>query len=433
MNKIINENKNNGIVSLPVLLRNPKILLIGGGNIAFQKAEVLKQNGIDFIIIALNVSRKIKELEVIYFERELIEQDLLPFNIIIDATGNIDVKKMLRNEKSKRFFFLNTVDVPEKCDFYFSALLQFGQLKIAVSSNGASPTVSQVVRDKIKKILPVDLEEITNLKLIERNRGIISPKITANEVARLFGKVYLVGCGTGDAELLTIKALKTIELADVILYDSLITKEIMELVPENKIKIYSGKPHNSNSFSQDDINRMLIEYAKKGLVVARLKSGDPFVFGRLVEEVTSLIEHNIDYEIIPGISSALYGPGSAGIPLTARDLSANFSVISGCLKDNKLNVEWIDLLKIKNHTTVLLMGLKRINEIVNAARAIGIRENLPAAIICNASRPNQKNIITTISELSQAAEEAETPAIIVFGEVVKYSQYFLKLKSKIYK
>ena len=431
MNKNYNEYKKvePEIKSLPVLLRNPKILLIGGGKVAFQKAEILKQNAIDFIVIASEMSNKIKELNVIYFEREITEKDLSPFNIIIDATGNENVNKMLEEEKSKRFFLLNTVDVPDKCDFYFSALLQYGQLKIAVSSNGASPTISQVVRNKIKDFLPAGLEELTNKKFIERVEGVISPEMTAKETASLFGKVYLVGCGTGNAALLTLKAFEAIQTADVVLYDSLITKEILDLVTEDSIKIYAGKPHASNSLSQDDINTMIVEYAKQGLKVARLKSGDPFVFGRLVEEVTYLVEQNINYEIIPGISSALYGPGSAGIPVTARDVSANFSVVSGCLKNHKLNVDWIDLLKIRNHTTVVLMGLKRINEIVEAAKSIGINENLPAAIVCNATRANQKNIITTLGGLIKAAEEAETPAIIVFGEVVNYSKYFLNSKS----
>lgn len=414
------------IASLPVLLRNPKILLIGGGKIALEKATVLKKNNINFFVVTKEISDEMIKLNIDYSLKGISIDDTKNFNIIIDATGSPEVNKLLEEEKKRRFFLLNTVDVPHKCDFYFSALLYYGKLKIAVSSDGASPTISQVVRSKIKKYLPKGLKELTEQKYNDRINGIIEPEKTKNELNKIFGKVYLVGFGTGDPELLTLKAYRLIQEADVVLYDSLITKEILELIPEEVIKIYAGKPHGTKSLTQDEINIQLVEYARQGLSVVRLKSGDPLVFSRVTEEVLYLVENQINFEIVPGVSSAIAGPASAGIPVTSRGYSANISIVSGCLSKNKLNLDWIELLKIKKHTTILLMGLKRINEIVEHALAAGVRGDLPAAIISNATRKNQKNIYTTLEKLPEFASTAETPALIVFGDVVDLSNLFNK-------
>lgn len=414
------------IASLPVLLRNPKILLIGGGKIALEKATVLKKNNINFFVVTKEISDEMIKLNIDYSLKGISIDDTKNFNIIIDATGSPEVNKLLEEEKKRRFFLLNTVDVPHKCDFYFSALLYYGKLKIAVSSDGASPTISQVVRSKIKKYLPKGLKELTEQKYNDRINGIIEPERTRNELNKIFGKVYLVGFGTGDPELLTLKAYRLIQEADVVLYDSLITKEILELIPEEVIKIYAGKPHGTKSLTQDEINIQLVEYARQGLSVVRLKSGDPLVFSRATEEVLYLVENQINFEIVPGVSSAIAGPASAGIPVTSRGYSANISIVSGCLSKNKLNLDWIELLKIKKHTTILLMGLKRINEIVEHALAAGVRGDLPAAIISNATRKNQKNIYTTLEKLPEFASTAETPALIVFGDVVDLSNLFNK-------
>lgn len=416
------------MASLPILLRQPKILLIGGGNVAYEKATVLKKNNIDFFIVAKEILEDMINLNVNYSLKEITSDDLTNYNIVIDATGNTEVNKLLENEKKNRFFLLNTVDVPDKCDFYFSALLYYGKLKIAVSSDGASPTISQVVRTKIKEFLPKTLSDLTDQKFQDRINGIIEPEKTKNEVNKIFGKVYLVGFGTGNPELLTLKAYRLIKEADVILYDSLITQEILELIPDNVIKIYAGKPHGIKSLTQREINIQLVDYANRGLKVVRLKSGDPLVFSRITEEILFLNKHEVEFEIVPGISSAIAGPGSAGIPLTSRGYSANISIVSGCLSKNRLNYEWIDLLKIENHTTVLLMGLKRINEIVYYAKLKGVRKDLPAAVISNATRKNQRNIYTTLDELPNSVKDIETPALIIFGEVVKLSNPFNHIK-----
>ena len=233
-------------------------------------------------------------------------------------------------------------------------------------------------------------------------------------------KVFLVGCGIGDPELLTLKALKSIEHADVVLYDHLISDEIMQLVPKGTKKIYVGKQKGYHSKSQEKINALIIKHAKKGRVVARLKSGDPFVFGRGAEELSDLFSENIAAEVIPGISSSISGPLMGNIPITARGYASGFTVVSAHLKGNSVNLDWVELLGKENHTVVVLMGLSRVNEIVEEAARLGISKKKPCAIISNASRPNQKVVSTTLKRLVADAKDIERPAILVFGDVVKY-------------
>jgi uroporphyrin-III C-methyltransferase/precorrin-2 dehydrogenase/sirohydrochlorin ferrochelatase len=403
--------------TLPILLKNQKILLIGGGNVALQKAQVLHENNIDFRVIT-NVC-----LEEIYalctnitikpFELSDIEE-----NIIIDATGNRKVTSKLIEYKKEYNLLLNVVDVPKWCDFYFMALTKNRPLQIAVSSNGASPTAAQYFRDECEALIPANIGEYLEKKQKERNAKMIDAEKTKEELQRLKAKVYLVGCGLGDPDLLTLKAYKIIQSVDVVLYDNLISDEIMGLVPKETIKVYVGKKKGHHSKSQKEIHETIIQYISKGLSVARLKSGDPYVFGRGAEEMLFLMELGIETEVVPGISSAISAPLFGNIPITARDHASSFSVVSPHSKGHSLNLTWIDLLSRKNHTVVVLMGLSRIVEIVDEAKRQKINPTLPCAIISNASRVNQKVAHCTLGTLQEASKTMIRPSILVFGEVV---------------
>ncbi|NOX65127.1 MAG: uroporphyrinogen-III C-methyltransferase [Chlorobi bacterium] len=412
------EKGNNAINTLPVLLRDPRILLIGGGKVALQKANVMIKNGIDFQIISENYLDDFSNIDVPKLTKSIEVSDFADYKIIINATGNKKVEKLIDKIRQKFNILLNTVDIPEKCDFYFSALLNYGKLKIAVSSDGASPIISKVVRDKIKEIISPEIKVQIEKEADLRKQNKINIARTKIETSRLFGHVALVGAGPGDPELLTLKAYKLIQNAEVILHDYLVSNEILALARSSTKIINCGKPHGSTTLSQLDINSRMVFYVNQGRRVVRLKGGDPFIFGRLVEETEYLIKNNIKFEIVPGITSSISGAGNAAIPVTARDVSNGFSVVSGCLKGNHFNLNWIELLKIPKHTTVVLMGLRKAKQIVNEAIARGVRKNLPIAIISNATRDNQTEIITTLIDLENAAKNAPTPAIIVFGEVV---------------
>lgn len=234
------------------------------------------------------------------------------------------------------------------------------------------------------------------------------------------GKVYLVGCGLGDVELLTLKAARIIAQTPVILYDHLISAEVLELIPKESKKIYVGKQKSCHSISQEEINALITTYADQGLNVARLKSGDPYIFGRGTEEALYLIERGYEVDIIAGISSSVAGGACAGIPPTARGYASSFSVVSAHLKDSKFNIDWLPLLLLPDHTTIVLMGLSLAEQIKESALAIGVNGNLPTAIVSNASRPNQTTIVTTLQNIEKAAKESQGPAVIIFGDVVHF-------------
>jgi len=403
--------------TLPILLKNPKILLIGGGNVALQKAQVLHENNIDFRIVSDVCLEEIYELctniTIKAFELSDIEE-----NIIIDATGNMEVTSKLLEYKKEYNVLLNVVDVPKLCDFYFMALTKNRPLQIAVSSNGASPTAAQYFRDECEALIPENIGEYLEKKQKERESKMIDVEKTKEELQRLKAKVYLVGCGLGDPDLLTLKAYKIMQSVDVVLYDNLISDEIMELVPKETIKVYVGKRKGHHSKSQEEIHETILQYTSKGLSVARLKSGDPYVFGRGAEEMLFLMELGIETEVVPGISSAISAPMFGNIPVTARDHASSFSVVSPHSKGHSLNLTWIDLLSRKNHTVVVLMGLSRIVEIVEEAKRQKIDQALPCAIISNASRANQKVAHCTLGTLQEASKEMIRPSILVFGEVI---------------
>lgn len=418
-------------MSLPVLLKNPKILLIGAGNVALQKAKVLCENEIQFYTIAEEFVVSFIQYSKNYKNKSFEVADLEGFDYVIDATGNNKVTSTLLKEKQNRFFLLNVVDVPHMCDFYFMALLSIGKAKIGVSSNGASPLIATMMRDKIKNSLPKEsLEKLLDDACRDRENGIINKEALKHDANKILAKAYIVGCGIGDIELLTIKAYKTIQELDVALVDNLISDEIKEIIPKNCEIIDVGKSKGFHKKSQDEINALFLEHLQKGKNVGRLKSGDPYLYGRGAEEALYLRENDFsNIEVIPGVTSALSGCTVAGIPVTHRDISKSFSVVTAHLKNNSLNLDWIDFLKIPQHTTVVLMGLSRAEQIKEVALQNGCDSNLSCAIVSNASRKNQEVIVTTLEKLDTSAKLTKHPSIIVFGDVAKFANILPQYKS----
>lgn len=400
--------------SLPIILKQNRFLLIGAGAIASQKADVLTQNQLTFTVIA---QENIANLDNVTL-KNVNTEDCEGYDVVIDATGSDSVRDIVFSAKAKYNFLLNRVDVPEDCDFYFASIAHFGEMKIAVSSNGASPTIAKEVRAFIERIVPKKLTQLLAIKKEQRAQKIIEPNKTKEEVQSLLGHVYLIGCGIGDVELLTLKAYRLIQEMDVVFVDHLISQEIIDIIPSSVEQIYVGKQKDKLVTTQEAINNLLLEYAKKGLRVARLKSGDPYIFGRGAEEAIHLAKEGIRVDVVPGISSAIAGPLSAGIAPTARGYSANLSIVTAHLRDNRINLDWIEILKMKNHTTIVLMAVSRADEIVKKALEVGVDKNLATAVISNASRPNQVTKITTLQNLAEIAHHAPRPALIMFGDVI---------------
>jgi len=232
-------------------------------------------------------------------------------------------------------------------------------------------------------------------------------------------KVYLTGAGPGDVELLTIKALKIIQKADVIIYDKLANPEILDEAKDNAELIFVGKERGNHKIPQDEINEIIYQSALKNETVVRLKGGDPFVFGRGGEEALYLKERNIKFEIIPGITSAISVPAYAGIPVTNRGITPSFRVVTGHRKtsDNIANINWSSF--IENETIVFLMGLHNIKLIVTKLLEVGKAKDYPCAIISQGTTKNQKVITGTLEDIVLKSKDAISPAIIIVGEVVK--------------
>ncbi|MDY0190472.1 MAG: uroporphyrinogen-III C-methyltransferase [Desulfuromonas sp.] len=404
--------------TLPILLKNPRILLIGGGAVAYHKAQVLVDHQINFHVCAREFSPQFDSLNLTRTVGEATCALLSGFDILVDATGSDAVGTLLREQKQQRFVLVNRVDSPEECDFYFSALLKYGALKIAISSDGASPTMAKVVRNKIERMLPAYLATLVKNTAMLRAQGIIDSAKTRQQTQLQIAQVLLIGCGPGDVNLLTLQAYAQIQQLEVVLYDHLISDEIMAIVPKNVKRVYVGKQKGDHSFKQDEINELLFAYAQQGLHIGRLKSGDPFIFGRGGEEVEYLASRGVRVQVLPGLSSALSGPTLAGIPLTARGYATNLSIVSAHLAGNRFNSDWLPLLHFPKHTVVVLMGLSFAEQIAQAALQESVPGTMPVAIISNASRANQQIILSSINSLAADGKKADKPAILVFGAVV---------------
>lgn len=241
-------------------------------------------------------------------------------------------------------------------------------------------------------------------------------------------KLTLVGAGPGDAELITLKGIKALQTADVVLYDALVNEELLDFVPEHCPKIYVGKRAGQHSLVQEDINKLIVKYALNCGHVVRLKGGDSFVFGRGFEEIDFAKSYNIEVQVIPGVSSAISVPALQHIPVTNRGLNESFWVITGTTTNGKVSEDVYQAVKT-NATVVLLMGVGNLDVIVNAYKAEG-KHRLPIAVIQNGSLPNEKIAIGVVDTIQERVEELQigAPAIIIAGEVVGLHTEFQKIK-----
>jgi uroporphyrin-III C-methyltransferase len=241
--------------------------------------------------------------------------------------------------------------------------------------------------------------------------------LTASENPRL----TLVGAGPGDPELITLKAIRAIQSANIVLYDALVSPEILKLIPKEVPALCVGKRSGEHSYKQEEINQLIIDSAILYGHVVRLKGGDSFVFGRATEELEAAQQNGIATEVIPGISSSIAVPAAAGIPVTARGVSESFWVITGTTKDGIVSAD-IALAAKSTATIVILMGLKKIDEIMSLFATEG-KWDTPVAIIQNGTLPNQKNIVATVATIAELSKKEKMggPAVIVVGEVVRLS------------
>lgn len=353
-------------------------------------------------------------------------QLLKPFEIIIDASGDVQLGAFLHSVRKECGFLLNVVDTPNLCDFYFGSIVRRESVSVMVSTNGASPILSQVLRDKISTILPNALgalsHRLKNLRQIAPPKDKKAKDSIAKECQNALGKVLIIGCGPGDFELLTLKALESFALLDIALVDNLIGAEITAHIKELGVECVNvGKRKGEASFTQEQINELMLRHAKSGKIVGRLKGGDPVIFGRVWEEASFLHAHNIEVEYISGITSSLCGALYSGVAPTLRGVSSGALIVSAHLRESVFHTQWLEWLKDSPYTIIVLMARSFAERIKDEALAQGISENLPAAFISHISLPSQKSIIGTLGELPQMAQSCENPSILILGKAVEES------------
>ncbi|MEK9714672.1 MAG: siroheme synthase CysG [Methylophilaceae bacterium] len=434
------------------------VLVVGGGEIAERKINLIIKANANVEVLARkftpNVEQIISKKKLKKIKKSLDISTLSSnYSLIIAATDNKQVNKKLFNFAKKNNILINVVDQPELCTCTFGSIVERGDLVIAISTGGSAPVFARNLREKFETLLPQSTKQLIDFSSTIREKVIRSfsqfnkrrifwelffdafatkKNITKSNLTKLSnqlikslrnknsGEVFLVGAGPGDPELLTLRALHLIQKADVCIYDNLVSKDILELVRRDAQMIYAGKLRNNHTIEQKEINKLLVNYAKKGLRVLRLKGGDPFMFGRGGEEISELMAKKIKFQVVPGITAATGVAAYAGIPLTHRDYSQSCIFITGHEKNGELNINWNNLIN-ENQTIVIYMGLNSLPSIVQNLIDYGMRKNMPIAVVQEGTTENQKVAVSTISRVNAKIlkTDIQSPAIIIIGEVVK--------------
>lgn len=411
---------------LPVGLnfKGKKVLVVGGGEVAFRKVEKLLSAGAQILVLSPELCSGLKELacsrkieyQNLRFSPEVVEHP----DFIVAATSSRMVNQEISIFAHTKKIPVCVVDDPSSSDFVFLATLFFKDFMIAISTDGNHPRISSRIRDFIRDH---ELELITEIISGKRHQ----------EKREEGGKVYIVGAGPGAPELLTIRALALIKSADVIIKDYLVPEEIIKF-SATRAKIMSltqseKRSGHGSRFRQQSLNQWMVQLAKEGKRVIRLKNGDPFLFGRGGEEVEYLISQGIPIEVIPGITSAIGASASIFLPLTHRGYSSAVTLITGRESEDKRK-DYIDWQRLpKNGTIVIYMPIKNVEGLQRRLIEAGFQGETPAAVVEKATHPFQQRVFhTTLSNLSQTVKVngIHSPAIIFVGETVKISAMTLQ-------
>ncbi len=438
-------------------LQNKPCLLIGGGNIAYRKATLLAKAGACLHVVSKEVSDELAQL----VERtkgsvrlgDYQTDDLNDKFLVIAATDDHELNQRVSADAHDQHIPVNVVDSPELCSFILPAIIDRSPLVISVSSGGKSPVLARMLRSKIESSIPAAYGKLASLvggfrdqvkqrfSNIEDRRlfwedvlqGPIAEMVFAgksqvaenmlakriNEESNNTGEVYLVGAGPGDPDLLTFKALRLMQKADVVLYDRLVSEAILEMTRRDADRIYVGKSRSDHAVPQEGINQLLIRLAKEGKRVVRLKGGDPFIFGRGGEEIEELAAHKIPFQVVPGITAAAGCASYSGIPLTHRNYAQSVCFVTGHLKDGTSNLNWRELVQT-NQTVVFYMGLVGLPIICEQLIQHGRSPDTPIAIIQQGTTAQQRVLCSTLRDMPGAVvrEKIKAPTLLIVGEVV---------------
>ncbi|WP_339535123.1 siroheme synthase CysG [Pseudomonas hunanensis] len=440
-------------------LQGGRVLVVGGGEIALRKARLLADAGGVLRVVAPDVDGQLAALaregggEVLV--RGYRAADLVSCRLVIAATDDPGLNAQVSADAQALSLPVNVVDAPALCTVIFPAIVDRSPLVIAVSSGGDAPVLARLIRAKLEAWIPSAYGELAGLAARFRHKvkslypdvnqrrgfwetvfqGPIAERQLAGqgaEAERLLqamvdgapvqqgGEVYLVGAGPGDPDLLTFRALRLMQQADVVLYDRLVAPAIIDMCRRDAERIYVGKRRADHSVPQDQINRLLVDLARQGKRVLRLKGGDPFIFGRGGEEIEELAEHGIPFQVVPGITAASGCSAYGGIPLTHRDYAQSVRFVTGHLKDGTSNLPWNDLVA-PAQTLVFYMGLVGLPTICAELIRHGRAASTPAALVQQGTTRNQRVFTGTLADLPDlvARHEVHAPTLVIVGEVVQ--------------
>lgn len=441
-------------------LKARRCLLVGGGEVATRKGRMLAKAGAVLRVVAPQVSEELRELvqqchgELL--QREYQSTDLEGCVLAIAATDRDTLNRTVSEDARARNIPVNVVDSPALCTYITPAIIDRSPLIVAVSSGGEAPVLARMIRAKLETLIPAGYGRLAQLASRWRDRvkqrfadtdqrrrfwenilqgpaaelvlngqaaqadQAVSNALEAEDASLTQGEVYLVGGGPGDPELLTLRALRLMQQADVVLYDRLVSEGVMELVRRDAERIYVGKRRSEHAMEQASINQLLVDLAQQGKRVLRLKGGDPFIFGRGGEEIELLAQHRIPFQVVPGITAASGCAAYAGIPLTHRDYAQSVRFVTGHLKDDRTNQNWPEL-ALPGQTLVFYMGLVGLAEICAALIAHGRAPETPVALIEKGTTDEQRLLIADLSTIADTVANSDVhgPTLLIIGEVVK--------------
>ena len=446
---------------LPLFLniREQHCVIVGGGEVALRKAILLIKAKANLSLISPQFISQLQDLSeegrCKLLQEEFVAEQLEGASIVIAATNNKNTNAQVAEAAEKRNIPVNVVDQPELCSFIMPSIVDRSPVVVAISSSGRSPVLTRKIkelnetlisnregqlaellgafREKVRNKYPDFIErvkfwesllesEVTEL-VYSGNEGaaiqLIEDKLKQSDQTEAIGEVYLVGAGPGDPDLLTLRALRLMHKADVVLYDRLVSQEIMDKLRPDAEKIHVGKASSNHPVEQETINEMLVRLARSGKRVLRFKGGDPFIFGRGGEEIESLSKANIPFQIVPGITAASGCASYAGIPLTHREHAQSVRFLTGHLKDNTLNLDWANLIQ-EQETLVFYMGLLGIKTICEQLIDHGMDAEMPIAVVQQGTTKTQRVVTADLKTMPAVVdtEKLKAPTIIIIGRVV---------------
>lgn len=442
---------------LPVFqnVRGKLCLVVGGGEVALRKAAVLVDAGARIKVVSPTLAKGFSELHgTEYVAAPFAPSHLDDVALVIAATNDASVNRYVSEAAQARNIPVNVVDAPELCTFIMPAIVDRSPLMVAFSSGGASPVLTRMLRGKLETMIPQNYSRLA--RFAERFRekvkrgvtnpakrrifwenvfdGIVAEKVLTGDEASAEkmlqqmlsdedniqrGEVYLVGAGPGDPDLLTFRALRLMQKADVVVYDNLVAKAIVDMTRRDAQRIYVGKKRAEHTMQQEEINELLVRLAKEGKRVLRLKGGDPFIFGRGGEEIETLAAHSIPFQVVPGITAASGVAAYAGIPLTHRDHAQACIFVTGHLKDGTMDLDWEQLARPRQ-TVVVYMGLHGLESLCGKLVEHGLPSTTPIAIVQQGTTRQQRVVTGTLGTLPRDPRVAElhAPTLIIVGGVV---------------